>query len=408
MAKLTRYKRQIFDESFTSQRDVYIIAEHIESLIETPIKRALKEYIESGNNEVKVSNYYFTYIDDGVFNFTFNFSTLLDKIHAKESNPVVLLLKRFYENYIYASLRITFSDSKKNEAGYEVRNKNIEVNIGKEKYGEFIEKLNNNNYNHCFLIMTYYNKLKSLLIHELTHLYDDVISKEKAVTGKAHKYKSANVDVEGYLKNQIEVNARFYPAVYDNGDVKLQALTSDRGLKRIWSREYLPQISNELHMNILTKEQQKKMTNRIWVEFTTLDKQEELLLSYMSLQVMINNGDLKGIDVRIKNKSKVVKKLKDMLLDLSNGKVSQKLFSSTEPFLNDEWQQDLKLETEYSREIVKLTKWAEAEAYFALYENIQKSSDKFYFDILKNLCKGLRLDISIISDIIREYNINVK
>lgn len=398
------YKR-IFNETFDSQRSVYDIVEAIIKQIETPIKRALKEYVELGNNSTTVKQYYSHYINDfGKFSFGFSMVSLLDKLNLHDS--IFIDIRNFYKNHKYASLGITFDKNiKNNTAVYKGDGKSINVITGSRNYDDFIREINKKNYKQCFFYITYSNKLTDLLIHEFTHLYDDVISKEKAVSKKSG-YKSAGEDVTAYLQNPIEINARFYPAVYGASRIKLQALSNQKMLKRVWDRNYLPAVEKELYMGRLTQEQNKRLHKRLWVEFTKLDKYEEEFLMYESLKSMINNGNIKNIDMRINDKKKVVNILKNMFVDLSKKKIGKNLFNSVEPFDNEVWQKDMYTQTEYDKQIVRNTKWAEADAFYALYTVISKANnDGYYKALLQSLVLSLRFDEGIIEKIKLNYNI---
>jgi hypothetical protein len=402
------YKR-LFDESFESQKAIYQIVDNILEKIQKPFRDAFQHFfVDNKDTEFKFSYGNFRkpeYKIDLILRATFNMKTLFRLIEDSDllDSREYRFLSSFYEKRPQATLTFEFYLKKQGNtfAYYDPIKKDINCILVDKNVMDKIPDVK-----YMITNLFYYNKAQEHLVHEFTHLYDDVISQERAITQKINKYVSADSSVEGYLQQDIELNARFYSAAYKALEHKLQCLTSQAGLKRIWNRNYFPVIEQEIAWRYITKDQQVKITKRAWNEFTTLSKYENALLIEKSIQVMVNNGDIKQVDIRLSNKIEPAKKLKQYFVDLKNKKISSNLFRDIEPLMNDEFQKGEYSEIKMNKQILKNIKWQEAENFYAIYKLIEKyGKNNYSAELIDNVLKSLRLPESIVEDIKQNYNI---
>lgn len=400
-------------ETFKSQKDIYEIVEDITKLIKNLLKIGIIEYKELGNKYIEVSNYYTLVVNSlsssNYMSASFNIKNLLSKISHRNGAYVDII--NFYENYPHATLSLYVeSKTAKEDAHYVPNTKNIVVYLT-NNFDNFFMKIEKENYDTTDIMIAVSqifssNNFEKNLIHEMTHMYDDIISKQKAITATQSKYIHASDSVEGYMSNPVEINARFYSAVYASEYEKLQQCTSQRALKIQWERKYFDSINSIVKLQYLNKEQRAKIKKRAWVEFTTLTNREEKLLTVLSKKTIVNNADIKKIDVRIKNKVNVVKELKQDFIDLSIGKISKSVFNKKDPLDNDELNDEIKTKQEMLKKIEMQTEWETLYYFHDIYEHITKyGSDDYDTQLLDYLMKDLRLDSDIINKIKIEYGI---
>lgn len=246
--------------------------------------------------------------------------------------------------------------------------------------------------------LDFYSKYKTAILHELTHVYDDFITKGK--------YRSLNYTGDGsdeYYKQNIEVNA-FYSMVLPKIEVY-----------RIYEFEkYLEQFKKEFpKFMVLDKDQQKRLIERLykrWEMPITEDKQE-LLNSTLTLVLhSINDGASykKSIDKRYPFSEKdVILYAKKIIQRILSGKIDRKLAKSTSSYENpylffnsiksslnyldtlyseyEEAKEDLDEKTE--KLFIKMV--AEEEKKFKTFKRFFKLSDKDFKKLAVNLTDAL-------------------
>lgn len=399
------------EESFTSQKAIYKIADSIVAYIRPIFIQAIKDmYAEGMNSTFIIDNV--CKFDKGqsgsdiIFTAYFPLVNIFRKIEDYDLSNMkeYRFLESFYEKNKYANLHLELKREQGTRmASYDVISKHIlvylEDNHNDSDKFESDPKASVNG-------IIYHNKLNLRLVHELTHLYDDMISQERAITQKMSNYINAEVDAKKYLQNPAEVNARFYQASYDALYEKLYALTSQASLKHQWERKYLPIISKGLIFPELEKEQVDKLRKRAWVEFTTLDRYEEKVIIEKSIEVMLNSGDVNKSDIRLKNKKEPRKVLRQLFLDLQDKKISTVLFIATEPLMNDEWQKNDWSQVHETQRLVQSAKWQQAENLHNLYKKIRDyGKDEYETKLIDNILKQLNLNSYIIDEIREKYRV---
>jgi hypothetical protein len=400
---IKRYKR-FFSETFNSQREVYELVDDIVEIIREFYIRAMKDLKVVGANGDQYVEAGLGYIYSNYRESSFPLIKLLQhpKITQKDLAKKFLEFFRHYEPSL--RIHILLNSDRGNSAFYVTQGKSIEATLT-DKVKEFYNSIQTENYSLAVHQMLIGNDLNGLLNHEFTHMYDDMVSHERAVTD-VKSYVKASQDVKGYMSQDIEINARFYSASYSAIAQKIESLFSQQALKRQWERVYWPKFNQTLRSEFLEKDQKNKIYKRAWIEFTTLDKDEEEAVKWYSYQGMLNNGDIKKMDVRLKNKNEVLKDFKNIFINLSNGKTSKNLFKGTEPLMNAEWQDEVYTQIESKKKVQRVGKWKEADVYYNLYNHVWGYGVSDYdTKILDNLIKDLRLDKDIVSKIKNKYTI---
>lgn len=413
MERYKRYFNYTLNESFESQKAIYQIVDNIiESIRKHFVNAAYHFYVEEREDDYTSSHYFSFYKrrndPSHIFTAKFNMKQLLRIIEDNDLSNMreYRYISSFYDKYPYAVLEFEAVEEQisTSKAHYAPQSKDIKVFLN-DNMNNVISKLKDDT-KMAIANLFYYNKISKSLTHEFTHLYDDVISQEKAITKKANQYISTDISIEGYLKQDAEVNARFYTASYVALREKLNVCSSQQSLKYQWDKKYFPIIEEELVLLSLSKDQQNKIYKRAWTEFTTLNKYETDYIVERSIQVIINNGDITKADVRLKDRKEPAKQLKQYLLNLQDKKISTILFKNVEPLENEEWQKEIYSEVKANKAILGKTKWQEADNFYNLYIKIKNyEKDDYDTKLINNILEQLRLDMSIIEDIKNNYGI---
>jgi hypothetical protein len=405
--------KSFFTESYNAQRDIYEIVEAIQKKLESLFIPVLKQHRESGKEEIIDKKHFnqSNMSDDLImgggrlyWKWSFLSVPFLESLNI--DNDTCKKFIDFFSEKGYPFFNFYITNQNMSKGGsYNTKGKSIDIFLKKDVI-DFYNAYAQKDYFECYLKYFTTNKPMETLVHELTHAYDDMVSNEKSVTQKMGKYISAENDETGYLQNEIEINARFYSAIYKNAIKKIQIVTSQRALKAYWERVYLPVIEVDLQSYVLTPEQQKKLKKRIWVEYATLDKNETEFMEWMSIQTMINNGEIEAYDVRLSKPKEVFSLLKNIFIDLSKGKISKNIFSAKAPIENELFQNEEYDTIRYAKEITKAILWQKAEAFHTLYKTISKySDDNFYKNHIDSILKSLKLNSDIIPEIKERYSI---
>jgi hypothetical protein len=393
-------------ETFNSQKEIYDIVEDLSKVIRNIFVIDLTSYIDMDQTKQQIitqtGHELYIYPSFEILCYL-NIKYLLSRLSHR--NGAYVDLVSFYDKLSYSDMIIEVRHKNSPYKGsYDVGTKDVKLRFDKN-IDKFEKYMKEGNVKLAVNFLFHDNNFENSLVHEFTHLYDDVISKEKAVTQKMSSYSKGESNVSGYLNNLIEINARFYEASLKNSYLKLVSCTSHDELKRQWERHFWPAMREDINYLMLKKENRNKVFKRSWVEFTTLSDKEEKILSILSKKTMLNNGNLKKIDVRIKNRSSVVKELKQDFIDLSKGQISKSIFNKNDPFDNEEINDEIKTKQEMLRKLEMRSVWENLYYFHDIYKLISKYNlDNYSTEKLNKLIIELKLDSGVINKIKSVYS----
>jgi hypothetical protein len=179
-------------------------------------------------------------------NFVQNSGVDISFLHQRSGNTNLGEYNKHNKHlYVYADYTDFFHDKWDDEKQYK--------NVTRKDVDEFL------------------NHYSETLMHELTHAYDDFISKGNALKkGSRELFKEGGEDA--YLRDQPEVNARYQAAVKEISKYKMYPADSP---KHGWSRYKTEFMSRFQGWGALTEKQRERLLKRLSLDFHTLSEDEK-------------------------------------------------------------------------------------------------------------------------------------
>jgi len=404
---MKRYKYLLL-ESYESQQDIYEIVDKLKHYVTEGIENTVAKWKTSRQYEDGMSDFmnqrYNCRVSvlnknalDG-FMFRFSVYEALKSIRIK--NDTYNLFLEFFKSFGFLYI-IYDTENFAREGFFTPRTKDITVKVSKDKWKPYkLEKDTG--------IILYHAKFEEVLIHELTHAYDYIVSKQKVfgATGSNEVLKTKGYDA--YLQLPYEINARFYSALYSASKTKLVSIESSKAEKYQFDN-YFDYIKDEISYRKLTKEQQQRVAKKVYTEFNTLKGKETECVLWFTCMTNVNNyipyKNKLLTDYRI-NYSDFFKFFKQGFVDLVSKKVATHFFTDKDMFSNEGLYKHINDENKYESNLVKISLGNKAEYYSSLHTIFRNSTkDTKDQETLEFMCNKFNLKLDSIDKIKQNYNI---